>query len=115
MPRAVDKALEMIGEWRVAFGEDSAYKHVHTVYSTLEVEGFIIPEVKLASASYIQKPPKFAETKSCFFCAKDFGAFTRRVSTHTHTHTHTHTCIPDLYSHTHMNAFTHIHTLTHIT
>ena len=70
----------MIGEWRVAFGDDSAYKHVHTCYTDLEVEGYVIPEVKLASASYMQKPPKFAETKSCFFCAKDFGTFTRRVS-----------------------------------
>ena len=80
MPRAVDKALEMISEWRAAFGDDLDYEHIHFIYSGLQLKGFIIPEVHLASASYMQIPPAFTEAKSCFFCTKDFGGFTRRVS-----------------------------------
>ena len=61
MPRAVDKALEMIGEWRAAFRDDSAYENIHFIYSGLQLKGFIIPEVHLASASYMQEPPAVAE------------------------------------------------------
>ena len=79
MPHAVDKALEMIGEWRAVFGDDSAYNYIHVIYSSLELKGFTFPKVdqQLASASYVLKPPAFADTsKSCFFCSKDFGGFT---------------------------------------
>ena len=78
--RAVDKALEIISDWRAAFGDHLDYEHIYFIYSGLQLKGFIIPEVHLASASYMQIPPAFTEAKSCFFCAKDFGGFTRRVS-----------------------------------
>ena len=55
MAKAVDKVLEMLGEWKAAFGDDSAYKVVQTTFSELEKGGYFIPEASLASASYMQK------------------------------------------------------------
>ena len=55
MAKAVDKALEMLGEWKAAFGDDSSYKIVQTTFNDLERGGFFIPEANLASASYMQK------------------------------------------------------------
>ena len=55
MAKAVDKALEMLGEWKAAFGEDSSYKIVQTTFNDLERGGYFIPEANLASASYMQK------------------------------------------------------------
>lgn len=55
MAKAVDKALEMLGEWKAAFGDDPIYKIVQTTFNELEKGGYFIPEANLASASYMQK------------------------------------------------------------
>lgn len=55
MAKAVDKALEMLGEWKAAFGDDPTYKIVQTTFNDLEKGGYFIPEATLASASYMQK------------------------------------------------------------
>lgn len=55
MSRAIDKILEVLGEWKAAFGEDSAYKGVSNVFTELERGGYYIPEATIASASYIKK------------------------------------------------------------
>lgn len=73
MPKAVDKVLEMVGEWKVAFGDDPSYKTVVSTYFELESSGFMIPEAKLATASFMQKPPVFQEDDHCYYCRKDFG------------------------------------------
>lgn len=73
MPKAVDKVLEMVGEWKVAFGDDQAYKQVHSLFFELESSGYMIPEAKLATASFMEKPPTFEENDHCYYCSKDFG------------------------------------------
>ena len=55
MAKAVDKVLEMLGEWKAAFGDDTTYKNVKTTFNELEKGGYFIPEATLASASYMQK------------------------------------------------------------
>lgn len=55
MSRAIDKVLEVLGEWKAAFGEDSSYKSVSNLFNELERGGYYIPEATLASASYIKK------------------------------------------------------------
>ena len=55
MAKAIDKALEMLGEWKAAFGDDSNYKVIQTIFNELEKGGYYIPEAQLASASYMQK------------------------------------------------------------
>ena len=57
--KAVDKALELIGEWKVAFGSQSGYKAVNNVFGELEREGYHIPEAEVASAAFIKKVPLF--------------------------------------------------------
>ncbi len=52
---AVDKALELIGEWNSAFGQQAGYKAIHDTFGELEREGFVIPEAQVASAAFIQK------------------------------------------------------------
>lgn len=52
---AVDKALELIGEWNTAFGQQAGYKAIHDAFFDLEKEGFVIPEAKVASAAFIKK------------------------------------------------------------
>lgn len=43
----MDKALELIGEWKVAFGKQSEFKAVQEVFSELEKEGYHIPETQV--------------------------------------------------------------------
>lgn len=73
MAKAIDKALEMLGEWKAAFGDDSNYKVIQTIFNELEKGGYYIPEAQLASASYMQKPPTFQESDKCYLCTKEFG------------------------------------------
>ncbi len=51
----MDKALELIGEWKSAFGEQAGYKAIHDTFLELEKEGFVIPVTEVASAAFIQK------------------------------------------------------------
>lgn len=55
MSRAIDKVLEVLGEWKAVFGEDSTYRGVTSVFADLEKGGYYIPEATIASASYIKK------------------------------------------------------------
>ena len=55
MSRAIDKVLEVLGEWKAAFGDDTSYKPIVTIFNDLEKGGYYIPEANLASASYMQK------------------------------------------------------------
>jgi growth factor-regulated tyrosine kinase substrate len=73
MSRAIDKVLEVLGEWKAAFGEDNAYKGIITTFNELEKEGYYIPEANLASASFMKKPPEFEESNNCYLCSKEFG------------------------------------------
>ena len=40
---------------RAAFGDDTSYKPIVTIFNDLEKGGYYIPEANLASASYMQK------------------------------------------------------------
>ncbi len=43
----MDKALELVGEWKVAFGAQTNYKAVVDVFFELEREGFHVPETQV--------------------------------------------------------------------
>ena len=47
--KAVDKALELVGEWKVAFGQQGDYKAIIDVFFELEREGYHIPETQVSS------------------------------------------------------------------
>ena len=55
MSKAIDKVLEILGEWKAAFGDDAAYKGIHNTFNELERGGYYIPQATIASASYMQK------------------------------------------------------------
>ena len=71
--RAIDKALELIGEWKAAFGNRSGYKAVHDMFGELEREGFFIPEPQVASASFIKQPPEWVMGDRCHMCRQEFN------------------------------------------
>lgn len=73
--KAVDKALELIGEWKSAFGEQTGYKAINTVFSELEREGYHIPVTPVASAAFIKKAPEWVMADRCFMCRQDFNRF----------------------------------------
>lgn len=73
--KAVDKALELIGEWKTAFGDQTGYKAVNTVFTELEREGFHIPMAEVASAAFIKKPPEWTLNDRCFMCRQEFNRF----------------------------------------
>lgn len=73
--KAVDKALELIGEWKTAFGEQSGYKAINTVFSELEREGYHIPISQVASAAFIKKAPDWHLRDKCFMCRQEFNRF----------------------------------------
>eukprot|EP00731_Ephydatia_muelleri_P028586 Em0020g230a len=75
--KAVDKALELVGEWKSAFGSQSEYKAIQDVFAELEVEGFHIPEPQVASAAFVQKPPEWKSTDSCAICHTDLKMLRR--------------------------------------
>ena len=43
----MDKTLELIGEWKMAFGQQSGFKAVNEVFNELEREGYHIPETQV--------------------------------------------------------------------
>jgi len=43
----VDKALELVGEWKVAFGAQAEYKAIVEIFFEIEREGFHIPETQV--------------------------------------------------------------------
>lgn len=71
--KAIDKALEMIGEWKAAFGSRAGYKAVNDVFGELEREGFFIPEPQVASASFIKPPPEWVMDDRCHMCRQEFN------------------------------------------
>ena len=73
--KAVDKALELIGEWKAAFGDQTGYKAVNTIFAELEREGFHIPMSQVASAAFIKKPPEWVLSDRCFMCRQEFNRF----------------------------------------
>lgn len=73
--KAVDKALELIGEWKTAFGDQTGYKAVNTIFAELEREGFHIPMSQVASAAFIKKPPEWTLGDRCFMCRQEFNRF----------------------------------------
>lgn len=79
----MDKVLEMIGEWKVAFGQQSGFKAVNEIFSELQREGYHIPETELGSAAFMKKAPDWTLGERCYMCRSEFhrfkGAF--RVST----------------------------------
>ncbi len=48
----MDKALELVGEWKVAFGAQANYKAVVDVFFELEREGFHVPETQVSDYIY---------------------------------------------------------------
>ncbi len=48
----MDKALELVGEWKVAFGAQANYKAVVDVFFELEREGFHVPETQVRDYIY---------------------------------------------------------------
>ena len=73
--KAVDKALEMIGEWKSAFGQQSGYKAVNEIFSELQREGYQIPETEVASASFTKKAPDWVLGDRCHMCRSEFNRF----------------------------------------
>lgn len=73
--KAVDKALEMIGEWKMAFGQQSGYKAVNEVFSELQREGYHIPETEVASAAFMKKAPEWVLGERCYMCRTEFHRF----------------------------------------
>ena len=71
--KAIDKALELIGEWKAAFGSRAGYKAVNEVFEELEREGFYIPEPQVASASFIKPPPEWIMGDRCHMCRQEFN------------------------------------------
>ena len=71
----MDKALELIGEWKAAFGEQAGYKAINTVFSELEKNGYHIPVAPVASAAFIKKPPEWVLSDHCFMCRQEFNRF----------------------------------------
>ncbi len=73
--KAVDKALELIGEWKTAFGDQTGYKAINTVFGELEREGYHIPISQVASAAFIKKAPEWLLKDHCFMCRQEFNRF----------------------------------------
>lgn len=71
----MDKALELIGEWKMAFGEQSGYKAINTVFAELERDGYHIPMAQVASAAFIKKAPDWLLKDHCFMCRQEFNRF----------------------------------------
>lgn len=71
--KAIDKALELIGEWKAAFGSRSGYKAVNDVFGELEREGFFIPEPQVASAAFIKPAPEWVISDHCHMCRQEFN------------------------------------------
>ena len=73
--KAVDKALELVGEWKTAFGSQTGYKAINTVFAELEREGYHIPMAQVASAAFIKKAPEWVLGDRCFMCRQEFNRF----------------------------------------
>ena len=73
--KAVDKALEMIGEWKAAFGQQSGYKAVNDMFSELQRQGYQIPEAEVASAAFLKKAPEWVLGDRCYICRNEFHRF----------------------------------------
>ena len=71
--RAIDKAIELIGEWKAAFGSQSSYKAVQDMFGELEREGFFIPEPQVASAAFVKQPPEWIMGERCHMCRQEFS------------------------------------------
>ena len=71
--KAIDKALELIGEWKAAFGNRAGYKAVHDMFEELEKEGFYIPEPQVASAAFMKQPPEWMMGDRCHMCRQEFN------------------------------------------
>ena len=71
----MDKALEMIGEWKVAFGQQSGFKAVNEVFSELQREGYHIPETEVGSAAFMKKAPDWTLGERCYMCRTEFHRF----------------------------------------
>ena len=71
----MDKALEMVGEWKAAFGQQTGYKAVNEIFSELQREGYQIPETEVASAAFIKKAPEWILGDRCYMCRTEFHRF----------------------------------------
>jgi hypothetical protein len=73
----------MIGEWKVAFGQQSGFKAVNEVFSELQREGYHIPETEVGSAAFMKKAPDWTLGDRCYMCRSEFhrfkGAFRVRI------------------------------------
>ena len=65
----------MIGEWKMAFGQQTGYKAVNEVFSELQREGFHIPETEVASAAFTKKAPDWVLGDRCHLCRSEFNRF----------------------------------------
>ena len=71
--RAINRALELMAEWKSAFGDNSDYHAIKEVCSELDQRGFFMPQVKISAAAYAQKPPKWMEGQRCCLCRTEFS------------------------------------------
>lgn len=71
--RAVNRVLELLAEWKSAFGGESEYSGVSEVCSELSQMGIFMPQVQISAASYLEKPPKWMEAQRCCQCRSEFG------------------------------------------
>ena len=54
MAKAVDRILELLGEWKAAFGDDNNYTRITTILNDLEKDGYFIPEAQVNTANYMK-------------------------------------------------------------
>lgn len=73
--RAVNRALELMSEWRSAFGSDRNCPAIKDACQDLDRMGYIMPQVTISAAAYMEKPPAWMEGQRCCQCRTEFKRF----------------------------------------
>ena len=69
----MNRVLELLAEWKSAFGGESEYSAVVEVCQELSQMGIFMPQVQISAASYLEKPPKWMEAQRCCQCRTEFN------------------------------------------
>lgn len=64
-----------MSEWRSAFGSDRASPAIKDVCQDLDRMGYIMPQVTISAAAYMEKPPVWMEGQRCCQCRTEFKRF----------------------------------------
>jgi len=71
----VNRALELMSEWRSAFGSDRNTAAIKDACQDLDRMGYIMPQVTISAAAYMEKPPAWMEGQRCCQCRSEFKRF----------------------------------------